>query len=212
MKNVLSSMRRLNPASGMLMLLSFSAAMFYAFIWFVVPLVIAQQQANAGVMAIGLAIFDLTVVLLGYALGTLADRMDKRALVFFGLLIFSIFGVLLGLNFGWLFIFFGFLATVGDEMAEISLWSWMHHLDKDHTSDGTVSAVISFSEDVGWTLGPVVAGILYTLIGPELSIAFGAIPLFIVWLIYYAFVHRHAFSTVPLVVHPRRPLRRRHKT
>jgi len=214
--DIVYNIRRLNPASGLLMLLTFSAAVFYGIIWFVVPLVIAKQQANADLMGFGLAVFDFSVVALGYLLGKLADKTNKRALVFFGLLTFSLFGFLVGLNFGWLFILFGFLATTGDETAEISLWSWMHHLDKDHTADGSVSAVISFFEDLGWAIGPAVAGILYTLVGPGLSISIGAIPIFIVWVVYYLFMrssHRALENSLSLasIALPRKPLRRRHK-
>ena len=210
--HIVTDMRRLNPASSMLMLLSFFGAVFYGVIWFVVPLVIAGQQANAEIMGLGLAVFDFSVVVLGYVLGTLADRTDKKMLVFFGLLGFSIFGVLVGLNFGLLFILFGFLATTGEEMADISLWSWMHHLDKDHTADGTVSSVISFFEDFGWAVGPVVAGILYTLTGPALSISIGAAPLFIVWVIYYVFVHKHFPYKLHYSPLPHRIPRRKHKS
>jgi len=62
---------------------------FYGTIWFVVPLVIAHQ-AHMGLLGIGLGMFDFAIVALGFLLGNLADKSNKRALVFFGLLLFSL--------------------------------------------------------------------------------------------------------------------------
>jgi len=212
LRKLWSAIWRLNPASGMLTLLTFSGAFFYASIWFILPLVIAAEQAHAGTLGIGLGIFDFSVVMLGYFIGTLVDRADKRIMVFFGLLMFAVFGTLVGFNFGWLFILFGFLTTAGDEVAGISLWSWLHLLDKDHAHDGTIAGVITFSEDLGWTLGPMAAGALFMLLGPSLAIAFSALPIFIVWVVYYAKVHHHFPLEAVYSFIPHHPRRRRHKS
>ena len=211
---LLKAVTRLNPASGMLLLLSFVGAVFYGTIWFVVPLLIEQQQAHSGVMSLGLGIFDFSVVVLGYLFGMLADKTDRRALTFVGLLVFSIGGLLVGLDFSWLFLLFGFLATSGDEMASVSLWSWLHTLDREHAADGTVSGVITLAEDFGWTVGPVVAGISYTLTGATGAIIIGALPILIVWLFYYAAVHKHFphLSEFSGSIIPPKPHRRRHKS
>ena len=210
-RKLLGSIRKLNPASGMLLLLTLSAAIFYGIIWFAVPLVIATQQANAGLMGLGLGVFDFSVVVLGYLIGWMADRLNHREMVFFGLLIFSVMGMLTGVQFGWFFIFFGFFATAGEEMAGISLWSWMHKLDAEHTADGTVSGVISLFHDLGWAIGPVAAGILYTLVGPSLAITLGALPILLVWIVYYFFVHPHFPYEALEVLIPYRPRTRKHK-
>ena len=202
---------QLNPASGMLVLLTFAAGMFYGTIWFVVPLVIASQ-ANSGVLGLGLAVFDFSVVVLGYLIGTWADKSNKRAFVFFGLLIFALCGMSLGFNFGIFFLFFGFLATAGEEMAGISLWSWLHHLDHEHDADGVVSGVITLFDDLGYGLGPIVAGISYTWMGPQFAIALGALPILLCWLVYYLFVHRHAPFELTNMFVPERPRRVRHKS
>lgn len=211
-RTLLTIMRRLNPASGMLVLLTFTASLFYGVIWFTVPLVIALEQANAGLLGIGLGIFDFSVVVLGYLIGLLADRGDKRVLAFFGLLIFALCGMAAGVNLGILFILFGFLATAGDEMASVSLWSWLHHLDREHGSDGMISGTITFFEDLGYGAGPILAGILYTLIGPSLTIMAGALPIFAAWIAYYALVQRHFPYEALSALVPHRPRVGKHKT
>lgn len=202
------TMKKLNPASTMLLLLNLAASTFYGIIWFVVPLVIVHQ-AEAGLLGIGLGVFDLSVVVLGFLIGNLADKINKRTLVFFGLLLFAVAGIMLGFNFGWLFILFGFLATTGDEIAGVSLWSWLHSLDKNHAQDGTVAGVINLFDDLGWAVGPIAAGILYGLIGPTWTIVWGALPIFAVWLIYQFMMHKHparipASAEIPLKPHRKR--------
>jgi MFS family permease len=206
------TMKRLNPASGMLVLLTLSAAMFYAMIWFIVPLVIAAQQGQAGVLGFGLAIFDFSIVVLGYLLGSWANKNNRRTFVFFGLLIFSICGMALGFSFGLLFILFGFLTTTGDEMANIALWSWLHHLDHDHDHDGAISGVITLADDIGYAIGPVLAGVLYSTLGPGLSITLGAMPIFILWVLYYMLVHKHFPIEDILALAPARLQKWRHKS
>ena len=204
--STIKAIKRLSPASSMLMLLELSGAIFYGIIWFSVPLVIAHQ-ADSTLLGIGLAIFDFSIVVLGFLLGSLADRTNKRTMVFFGLLLFSVSGMFLGFNFGWLFIIFGFLATTGDEMTGIALWSWLHSLDKQHDQDGAISGVINLSSDLGWAIGPMVAGVLYTLIGPSWTILIGAIPIFVVWIFYQLVLRRrhiHLPSIFPLPVKPHR--------
>ncbi len=205
----LRAITKLNPASSTLLLLGLSGSIFYGAIWFVVPLVIAHQ-ANAGLLGVGLGIFDFAVVVLGFLLGNLADKFNRRTLVFFGLLLFSLSGMLLGFNFGWLFLLFGFLATSGDEMAGVSLWSWLHTLDKEHAHNGTISGIINLFQDLGWAIGPMLAGALYVKIGAEWTILLTSFPIFLTWIIYQFTVR------TPLIDHlggliPRKPHRPRHK-
>lgn len=204
--------KKLNPASGTLLLLSTASGIFYGMIWFVVPLVLLQETDNF-LLGIGLGVFDFSIVVLGFLLGNLADRSDKRTLVFFGLLIFALFGMLLGSGFGfsWLFILFGFLATAGDEMAGISLWSWLHSLDKDHAHDGAVASIITLFEDLGWMIGPALAGVLYTFIGPSWTVAVGALPLFALWFVYWTVFQKHMFDHIHFSLIPAKPHKRRHK-
>ncbi|MDD5438034.1 MAG: hypothetical protein PHC70_02720 [Patescibacteria group bacterium] len=208
---LLKTMKQLNPASSMLLLLNLAASTFYGIIWFVVPLVIAHQ-AQGGLLGLGLGIFDFAVVSLGFLLGNLADKANKRVLVFFGLLIFAVSGLLLGFNFGWLFLIFGFLATTGDEMAGLSLWSWLHALDRNHASDGAIAGVINLFDDLGWAIGPMVAGVVYEIYGPTWTIAAGALPIFVVWVIYQFMTRGQPSSVLPMPDLPLKPHRLRHKS
>ncbi len=205
---VLCFLPKLNPASIMLILLGFSSSVFYAVVWFVVPLVIAHQ-ASSGLLSIGLGIFDLAVVVMGFIIGKLADRSDKRTLIFFGLLLFAVAGTLTGFNFGWLFLIFGFLATTGDEMASISLWSWLHTFGHDPAHSGLLAGVLTFFQDLGWAVGPIFAALTYETVGPSWAIASSALLIFVTWLIYQFIVRHHArVSPVEL---PKQPYRVRHR-
>ena len=209
LSDTIKILRKLNPASSMLLLLTFASSVFYGVIWFVVPLVIAKQ-AESGLLSLGLGIFDFAIVTLGFALGSLADKGDKRTLVFFGLLIFAVSGLFLGFNFNWLFLVFGFLATTGDEMASISLWSWLHKLDHEHAHDGRLGGVMSLFEDTGWAIGPILAGILYGRVGPKWTIVVGASIIFVTWIVYQFMIRKH--NGVPeLVPIPVKPHRERHR-
>ncbi|MFA6503559.1 MAG: MFS transporter [Patescibacteria group bacterium] len=207
---LLATISTLNPASGMLLLTNLTGSIFYSVIWFVVPLVIAHQ-INAGMLGIGLGIFDFAIVVLGFMLGNLADKFNKRLLVFCGLLLFSVSGMLLGFNFGWLFLLLGFVATTGDEMSEISLWSWLHALDKNHANDGKISGVIYLFQDLGWAIGPIAAGLLYGFVGSTWTIVIGATPIFLTWIVYLFLVRHQPGKVLSLSQIPIKPHRARHK-
>lgn len=209
-RDTLPALRALNPASGMLALHMFSGAIFYGTIWFVLPLVMATQLYD-GSLSLGLAVFDFSIVMLGFIIGSIVDRGDKRLLVFAGLFIFAVSAVLCGLDLGILFILFGFLATAGDETTALSLWSWLHSLDKEHAHDGAVSGTLSLAEDLGYMIGPLCAGFLYGIVGPTWAIVCGAVPIVITLGIYWFFVYtRHHTHEPTPVCDIRRPSRHCH--
>jgi MFS family permease len=187
----LAVMKRLNPASGMLAVSGFAAGVFYGSIWFVLPLVMASKP-DSFALGLGLGVFDFAVVVLGWALGALADRFNKRMLVFFGLLVFAVSASLTGFSFTWVFLIFGFLATSGDEMSGLSLWAWLHNLDKDHANDGAVSGIINVFSDAGWAVGPIVAGFVYAGLGPTWTIIASSLPIFATWIAYQTVMRGHS--------------------
>ncbi|MFI5260346.1 MAG: MFS transporter [Candidatus Paceibacteria bacterium] len=205
------ALKRLNPASGMLCGYNFAGAIFYGAIWFVVPLMIATDVSNQQMLGWGLAVFDLSVVILGVFIGILVDRSNKSLMVFYGLLLFAITGMILGTSFGPLFLLFGFLAATGDEIAGLSLWSWLHTLDTEHAHDGAIAGAISFAQDFGYAIGPVIAGFIFSAWGAAWTIALCSLPLLATWALYTAYVKPKAVFPTSLAGIPRMPLRRRHK-
>ncbi len=177
------TLKRLNPVSTTLLLLGFASATFYAVIWFVIPLTIVHQVYGIS-EAWGLAVFDFAVVVLGGVLGKLADTYRKKLLVLLGLILFAVLGALLGFSPGIWFIVIGFLATSGEELAGVALWAWLNNLDKEHAEDGFIAGIMTFASDLGWAVGPALAGLLYGRIGPALAIAIGAVPLFLTLVVY----------------------------
>ncbi len=181
--HIISALKKLNPASGILLLSALSGATFYGIVWFVIPILIARNIEHSGILGFGLTVFDLAVLIIGYAIGRATDRWDKRWLIFWGLLLFGVMAFLLGFHFGILFLVFGFLATTGDEMSSVSLWAWMDHLDKEHSEDALISGIISLAQDIGWTIGPIAAGFLMEYTTPSWTIASGALLIFVTWTI-----------------------------
>ena len=154
-----------------------------------------QRQAQAGILSFGLVIFDLAVLLTGSILGKLADTWSKRWLIFWGMFVFSVFAILLGFHFGILFIIFGFLATTGDEMANVSLWAWLDHLDKEHAEDGLITGVLILFEDFGWMVGPIIAGLLFETYDPTWTIVTGGCLIFTAWIASTYLLWRSDLST-----------------
>ncbi|MCR4312201.1 MAG: MFS transporter, partial [Candidatus Uhrbacteria bacterium] len=160
---------------------------------------------------LSLGIFDLAVVLLGTTLGKLADRYNQKRLIFFGLLIFAVAGSLLGFALNIWFLVLGFIATAGHETSGVSLWAWLERLDKRHDKDGLVNGAIVLFEDLGWTIGPIVAGLLFVPIGASWTIAFCATPIIIVWLISAFSMHDFPPSSASVFTPMDRPRQPRHK-
>jgi predicted MFS family arabinose efflux permease len=70
-------------------------------------------------------------------------------------------------------------------------------LDTNHSTDGEVSSVISFFDDLGWTIGPLCAGLFYGMFGGELTISFGAIPLLLTFIVSLILIVKHGHTISP---------------
>lgn len=205
------AIQKLNPASVLLILTNFSGAVFYGVVWFVVPLIIVSlPEADGRLLGVWLGMFDFAVIITGGILATFVDTMNKKVLIFLGLLLFAVAGTLLWFHFGLLFLVFAFLATMGDELASLPLWTRLHRLDTEHNNDGLISGVINLFEDLGWAIGPFVAGLLYSLLGAQITLLIGALPLVIIFFLYYFVVHKHTLH-FPLLEGPRKAHKMRHK-
>lgn len=207
---VIRAMKHLDPASSLLVLQGFSASVFYATVWFVVPIMIVRTGNN--LLSLGLGIFDFAIVALGFLFGTLADRWNKRLLILGGLLVFAVTGVFLGFNFNWWFLVLGFIATSGDELSSLSLWAWLDNIKRDHTENGLISGAISFTQDLGWAIGPVMAGFLFVSIGPTWTIVAGSLMLFLTWTVSVARTTIHPGISSVVAARYAKPHRPRHKT
>ncbi|MBP7134149.1 MFS transporter [Patescibacteria group bacterium] len=210
-REIFQTMKRLNPASGMLALTTVAGSTFYGVVWFTIPLVIAEQLTKSP-LHFGLSIFDVAVVLSGSLAGRLADTPQRRLWIFLGLSLFALCGMSLGFHLtGWFFLL-GFLATVGDELANVSLWAWLNVLDRTHAHDGFIAATMSFFEDIGWMLGPLMAGFLYTFVGPGWTIFAGSSLIFICWIISgFVFYQKQTFQHHRVERIPEKPRRFPHK-
>ncbi len=207
-RELLAVIKKLNPASTMLLLTGFSSSLFYAIIWFVIPLEISSGISD-GLPSFSLGIFDFSIVVFGFILGNIADKYNKRTITFWGLLLFALCGIFIGFSLNVFFILFGFLATIGEELSTISLWSWLHGLDKDHANDGAVGGVITFMQDLGWAIGPMFAGFLYTKIGATFTIFIGGLVLTLVFVFYYIFMKKYNINT--MLKYPKKPHFKRYK-
>lgn len=194
-KKLFESLNKLNPASWILIIQGVCGSIFYSVVWFAIPLMMADP--NKRLFDVSLGIFDFAIIILGSFLGKLSQKIKEKYSVILGLLVFSLAGFFLGRQIEWLFLIFGFLATAGEELSNIALWSWLDKLDTDHSEDGEIASVISFFQDLGWTIGPVCAGILYSIFGGELTLSFGAIPVLITFVISTILIIKHGHTISP---------------
>lgn len=211
LSNLPRLLKRMSPASSILILLTGAAGIFYGVVWFVVPLLVAADAHNGTILGAGLATFDFATVVVGSLLLGMVQKTEKKLMVMVGLLVFSLSGLLLGVNFGILFLVFAFLSAAGDEVASLPLWAWLHKLDSEHNRDGLISGAISLSSDIGWAVGPLMAGIFYFTAGPTLTIVLGTLPIVVLLAMYYLVVRKHVIS-VSLLEAPKMPHKPRHKT
>lgn len=182
-KVVLKTISKLDPAGWVLIVTKLGSSVFYSIIWFVIPLMISSGEGGE-IMGLSLGFFDLAIVLTGGLLGRLADKFNKKMLVFWGLLIFSVVGIILGLSTGWLFLILSFVATLGNELSDISLWTWLNGLCKTEDDDGLISGAVSLFEDFGWAIGPIMAGLLYSKVGPQFTIMAGGAVVLITFVVF----------------------------
>ncbi len=208
--NIREIMKWLNPVSTTMVLTNFWSGLFYAIIWFVVPLLM-QQEASNQVLWRWLGMFDLAIMILWWVIGKFTDKYDKKMLILCGMVLFAVTGSIIWFNFNILFLILWFMATTGDEIAWVSLRSWLSHIQKDHTNDGKISAVIHMASDLGRAIWPMLAWVLYYLIWPSRTITIGWAILFIITCIYYGMLKYYAGEhPMPRPAH-NRPHKWRHK-
>ncbi len=190
LRETLRAIRQLNPASSMLACSRFCAATFFGVLWLVLPLYLGTL-AQPGMLGLGLSVFDVTTVLSGGLFGRIADTDRRRLAIFFGLLLFATCSVLLGFHLNGWFLVFGFLAATGDDLSNVSLWAWMNRLSRTHAHDGVIASVVTFFEDLGWVIGPILGGLLYEAVGISWSIVLGSGFICLSWAVGSALLYRN---------------------
>ncbi|MCU0660488.1 MAG: hypothetical protein MUD00_02650 [Candidatus Pacebacteria bacterium] len=73
-----------------------------------------------------------------------------------------------------------------------------------------ISDTISVFEDIGWMVGPIIAGILYSAIGPTWTIAVGGALIFCNLIIFICMTKHPIISSVTDML-PFKPHRKRYK-
>lgn len=178
LKDIWKSLSKLRLASGLLAFSRFAAGAFYASMWFVFPLFL-KTLTNHGPLDYGLGIFDAGTIICGGLAGKLADTRNKTFTILIGLVIFASFSMILGFHLNIWFLLFGFLASLGDELSAVSLWAWLNDLHRDHAHEGVIAGAVNFFEDLGWVVGPILAGFLYSRIGASWTILCAASFIFL---------------------------------
>ncbi len=206
LRETLNALRRLNPASTMLACSRFCAATFFGLLWLVLPLYLSEL-ATPGLLGLGLSVFDVTTVFTGGIFGRIADTDRKRLAIFLGLMLFAACSVLLGFHLNAWFLVLGFLAATGDDLSNVSLWAWMNRLNRTHAHDGVIASVVTFFEDLGWVIGPILGGLLYETLGISWTIVIGSGFVCLSWMVGSMLLYRHRARSFHGVEEPSHPPR-----
>lgn len=174
--------REMSPAAGILAAWSFARGLVYGALWLIVPLGIASGSMN--IPGYSLSVFDGAIILVGFTLGGFVDKTrNKSRIILLAILVCGAGLALLSFSSTWLFLVFAIIVSLSDELATVGLWSWLDTLDRHHDEDGIVAGAITLADDLGWTIGPIMAGILLATSNAPTAILASSVPLFALFLI-----------------------------
>ncbi len=162
---LISTLRQLHPLSTAFIFYSITIASFFGLLWFTLTLLIASHTSGQ-IISLGMAAFDFTVIIVAIIIGKIVDSSNKKILAYIALSIIAFAAFFLWSTFQPLFIVFCFLLSMGDEIFTITFWSWIDTRLPQGEHYGLVTGALTFAEDLGWMAGPIIAGLLYTLVGP----------------------------------------------
>lgn len=151
--------QQLHPVGTVLGIHTFAVSMFYSMVWFIFPLLVVNS-ATPMTFSFALASIDFAVLIVDLPIGMIVDRFSKRPVILCGMAVMSAAALLLSQPLGILIILLTALVSVGDEMASIALWAWMDKRTARIHHEGIISGGIVFLEDIGWCIGPILAGTL----------------------------------------------------
>jgi predicted MFS family arabinose efflux permease len=73
-----------------------------------------------------------------------------------------------------------FFLSFFDELIRTTLWAWLDAQADKNQQHGIVTGVINFLEDLGWTIGPAVAGFLFASGGASTVLRIGGVLMILV--------------------------------
>lgn len=173
--------RKLHPIGTAFGIYVFCASVMYSMIWFLFPLLIATSD-TPGIYSVALAMFDLTVLFVDLPVGALVDRLPKRPLVVAGMAVMAIAALALSQHLTLAVVPLAVvplavLLSVGDEIAVVSLFAWLDERTSRVHHEGIVTGALTFIEDLGWSTGPIVAGLLAGVFTKSQTLLTGALVL-----------------------------------
>lgn len=164
---------KLHPVGTVIALHTFAVSVFYSMIWFLFPLLIVHSS-TPGIFSVALASIDLTVLFVDMPIGMIVDRFAKKPLVILGMVIMAFSALALSQAVSLLVIVLAVFLSLGDEIAIVSLWAWLDARTSKIHHEGIVAGVVTFIEDLGWSMGPVIAGILAAVLSGSQTLLVGA--------------------------------------
>lgn len=182
-RTLLRIFRSMTPAAPLLLAWSFAISFYYGIIWLVLPVSIATGLLD--IPGYSLSVFESSMLITGFAIGNLVDKVKNRArLILIGLFACIIILTFLSSTTAGMFAVFAFLFSISDELITVSLWSWLEKLDQRHDEDGVVAGTITLADDLGWTLGPVAGSILLANLGPNVALITAGAPITALFIIF----------------------------
>ncbi len=137
-------------------------SIFYASIWFLIPLLIAQSEASF-LSSISLGVYEIITMLLGGVFGRMADKYNRKSIyilwriiiiVGIGLFVVPAVNPFVMLTVWWI------LIGIGDNL----IYWWSSHIleetDQDHQEDSAFVAIQRITSNIGYILMPALLGII----------------------------------------------------
>lgn len=189
-KKIRTAFAHLHPVGTALGVHMLCVASFYGIIWFVFTLIIEEGTAK-GVLSASMAALEFATIISGLTIARFVDSGKKKSLIIIGLAGLATTTAFLGTTLAPLLILICLLFSFSDELVRITLWAWIDERAPEEQHHAIVTGVISFLEDLGWAIGPAIAGIFLASSGAPAVLRLGSLiiligVLIILWLMRYA--------------------------
>lgn len=155
---VTHALRTTGIAGGVMMGWTFALSAFYGGLWLVVPLLVARGNP---VLSIALVGIELSSIMIGGVAGKLADSKARRRVFLPSALIGALAALLVGHVGSWWFVGAVLVLSFADEFVTDTLWTFIHGRTQGKHIEGVVSGAVTFFDDLGYMVGPALAGFLF---------------------------------------------------